>query len=207
MKRERYDRKPGDDPNTKRCSKCKTFKPLAAFPGIKQLGAYCRSCKVALKATLRPSTTIESRFWAKVDKRGPEECWNWTGRKDRWGYGTLYIGGEQYEDMAHRVSLRLHGTEPPAYTTNGLVCDHTCMNPACVNPAHLRIVPSRVNSLENCRSPHAKNAQKKTCKHGHPFDGWIMPKNGNPTRICLTCYPAHWRAVERFKAQFGQRPI
>ena len=37
-------------------------------------------------------TEIE-RFWAKVDKRGPDDCWEWTGRRYEHGYGNFWAGG------------------------------------------------------------------------------------------------------------------
>ena len=49
--------------------------------------------------------SLEDRFWAKVDKGGPDECWLWTGALSR-GYGNLVIGhsGNRY---AHRVAWEL----------------------------------------------------------------------------------------------------
>lgn len=72
-----------------------------------------------------------ARFWAKVDRRGPDECWPWLGTLGARGYGSISISGRVFP--AHRVALALHGAEPAA---NEYAC-HKCDNPPCVNPAHL----------------------------------------------------------------------
>lgn len=88
-------------------------------------------------------TPVAPRFWAKVEKRGPEECWEWKGAKNEIGYGMMWWNGRT--DRAHRVSLHLHGVELPDRRTTGLVVDHICHNKLCVNPAHLRIVTQTDN--------------------------------------------------------------
>lgn len=72
-----------------------------------------------------------TKFWSKVDRRGPDDCWLWQGyRNTTTGYGVFKI---HYEDiLAHRVSYFLtHGrwAQP--------CCLHTCDVRPCVNPAHL----------------------------------------------------------------------
>lgn len=86
-------------------------------------------------AALKPARgtrTLAERFWSKVDRRGPEECWLWTASLNRAGYGT--IGIDRGSALASRVSWSLaNGPIPP-----GLDVLHSCDNPPCVNPAHLR---------------------------------------------------------------------
>lgn len=73
----------------------------------------------------------EERFWAKVDKRGPDECWLWLAASDQHGYGTFWTGERLIK--AHRFAYKLaHGDFDDA-----LDCLHKCDRPPCCNPTHL----------------------------------------------------------------------
>lgn len=76
--------------------------------------------------------TVESRFFAKVDKSG--DCWLWTGVRVSKGYGALKIGGRHGKMVsAHRIAWELNnGKIPP-----GMHVCHRCDNPPCVRPDHL----------------------------------------------------------------------
>lgn len=80
----------------------------------------------------RPDT-MEERFWAKVDRRGPDECWPWLAVCDENGYGQFRDGGDSM-GRAHRTSWEIAAGEEVPY---GLKVLHSCDNPPCVNPAHL----------------------------------------------------------------------
>lgn len=76
-----------------------------------------------------------TRFWAKVAKGGPCDCWVWQGGKQHFGHGTIRIKSDGVPTPvgAHRLSYVLHCGEIP----DGLIVRHNCDNPPCVNPAHL----------------------------------------------------------------------
>lgn len=76
---------------------------------------------------------IKSRFWSKVKRGASHECWEWTAYCNPQGYGRVKYGGRN--DGAHRVALIISGSLPTCERPHAL---HSCDNPKCCNPSHLR---------------------------------------------------------------------
>lgn len=104
---------------------------------------------------------LVDRFWEKVDKGGPDECWLWTGAKQNMGYGNIRIGGRQGRAvLAHRVAWELtHGPIPHEDLEGNRVCVlHKCDTPACCNVLHLRLGTQSENMTEmNARGRREHN--------------------------------------------------
>ena len=110
-----------------------------------------------------------ARFWTKVEKRSPMECWHWLGYVGQNGYGQFGIrtGGKTVARTAHRVAYLLaRGDFPVEYSI-----DHMCHNRRCVNPAHLRAIPQK-NNCENHSGPTARNntGVRGVSRRGRYFD-------------------------------------
>ncbi|MDN7445926.1 HNH endonuclease [Burkholderia multivorans] len=74
------------------------------------------------------------RFWSKVDRRGPDECWLWTAAIHSSGYGKFGAGGKYGKTLlAHRVSYEIANGSVP----DGLWVLHRCDVRLCCNPKHL----------------------------------------------------------------------
>jgi len=82
------------------------------------------------------------RFWLMVKKAGPDECWEWIGRKTKNGYGRLNIGPHPHR--AHRLAFLIaNGRIDPE-----LLVLHSCDRKLCVNPKHLSQGTTQQNSHE-----------------------------------------------------------
>lgn len=80
--------------------------------------------------------TASLRFWAKVRKGSPDDCWEWTASRLPQGYGCFAISAEGSRKTwrAHRVAYILSTGQP---IPDGMCVCHSCDNPPCCNPAHL----------------------------------------------------------------------
>lgn len=104
-------------------------------------GHYLQNWKgMDLTPLVKRSLNPNERFWQKVDKSDPSGCWLWTGTLCDRGYGSMWKSGRPRR--AHRISFELANGAIPA----GLVIDHKCRVPSCVNPDHLQAVTTGENS-------------------------------------------------------------
>ena len=139
-------------------------------------------------------TTLAS-FWDRVDRRGPDECWPWKGRRQSGdGYGLL---GHEY---AHRIALEIAVGRPLASSEWAL---HHCDSPPCVNPRHLFLGDVAANN----RDMFAKGRHLAS-------RSWDCPDCGSPQRAvrgpgklprCPECAALATKAKRR-RAYLAWRP-
>ncbi len=132
--------------------------------------------------------TVEERFWAKVDKGGPDECWLWTSALTTQGHGVFSLNSKTVS--AHRLSYewlvgpipvglevdhRCHSNDPTCM--GGVSCRHR----RCVNPRHLEPVTHLVNVRRGSKT------RQTHCKHGHERTqaNTIIDRVGY--RLCRIC--------------------
>ncbi len=106
--------------------------------------------------------TKEERFWSHIKVGSSEECWEWVGSRTSKGYGHVNYKGKT--GGAHRVAFTLGGG---MLTTEKPLILHSCDNPPCCNPKHLRAG----SPAENTKDMLVKGRQAMGDRHGsrtHP---------------------------------------
>jgi len=104
--------------------------------------------------------TIEEKWNRYVDKKSKDECWEWKGYKDKDGYGKMRV--EKTNKGAHIVSFYIHN----GYIWPEKLILHSCNNPSCVNPNHLREGTQVENMKDRTNSGNAPSGEKHpNCKY------------------------------------------
>lgn len=92
--------------------------------------------------------TPEESFMTRAIPDPESDCILWAGAKKKEGYGMIAVNGKPYS--AHRYAWeRVNGPIP-----DGLQADHRCLNPPCVNVAHLRLVTGAQNQQNRKLESH-----------------------------------------------------
>lgn len=103
-----------------------------------------------------PRRPLAERLWERVDVSGMA-CWPWMGATHRNGYGVISdSSGRQL--LTHRVAWNL--TTGQTLTPQDMVL-HSCDNPRCCRPDHLR----KGTHAENMADRQARGRQLRWGRH------------------------------------------
>lgn len=102
--------------------------------------------------------TLQERMDSKTNKLSLNDCWIWTGALDSAGYATIRVDGRLRRASHIALELKL-GNIP-----KDKIVMHKCDNPKCVNPEHLEIGTTLLNSNDKIQ----KNRGKWLKGENHP---------------------------------------
>lgn len=114
-----------------------------------------------------------TRFWSLVDQTG--DCWEWLGDTDANGYGVFTWHGRKTQ--AHALALSFTTGERRA---DGLDTCHSCDNPPCCNPDHLRFDTHLANVQDMHQRGRARNGARLTPEQVVAMR--VRRENGAPQR-------------------------
>ncbi len=133
---------------------------------------------------------IAERFHQRYVAEALTGCWLWDGQLVN-GYGKFWNG--MHSLYAHRYSFVLHRGAIP----DGMVVDHKCNNPSCVNPDHLQAISQRANLMRSTSAKAKLNSSKDNC----PQCGGAYHFTKCGSRSCRRCRA---RAMRILRARWKQ---
>ncbi len=122
---------------------------------------------------------LAERLWKLIAAEPHSGCWFWMGPTDRHGYGRFWAVDKL--QLAHRISYSLFRSTIP----DGLVLDHLCRTPCCVNPYHLEPVTQTENVQRGMAGVHY--GSRTHCSNGHPFTAERTSMRTEGGRRCMEC--------------------
>lgn len=153
-------------------------------------------------ASLRIKKHQEDRLQSLIDRtlgHGPQgTCWLWKGVKDHHLYARFKPGGSSYISVHRLMYTRKYGSIPV-----GKVCDHLCRVRHCVNPDHIELVTSRVNTQRGEGGKFQRD--KSHCPKGHEYTS-ENTYHYRGSRHCVACRTISWKQRnERLKKERKER--
>jgi hypothetical protein len=104
--------------------------------------------------------TVAERLVFYTDRRGKHDCWPWRCGRDKDGYGAISVNG--HHRRAHVIAWELASGQ---VCPKGMCVMHSCDNPPCVNPAHLRLGTNGENVADMVAKGRA--FRQRGSKHGN----------------------------------------
>lgn len=143
---------------------------------------------------MRTYAPIRERLWGRCEVQG--ECLVYRGGTSKQGYGLLYYNGRNRG--AHRVALALAGEiiKPGQYVL------HSCDNPPCCNPNHLRAGSPRDNvddAMKRGRTRAPRGEQHHRAKLTPDDVRQIRCIDGPGYKRIARLYGVRWRAIQKIR--------
>lgn len=139
-------------------------------------------------------TRSRSHFWDNVIRTDDLfSCWIWTGPVTRDGYGMFWwrhpVIGDRNREAAHRIAFHLtHGWLPECVM-------HSCDEPSCVRPEHLRAGTVADNMEDAKRKGRLRTGPRSRFTEDQVEDIRVRAALGVPEHQLAQEYEVHFTTI------------